>query len=152
MNDESRIEVADSLRFVTPKGKVVYGGGGIIPDIFVPVDANVQNETLNYIKSRGYVSYFVFEELDKDRLAFKGISKNDFIKNFAVSDDIVVRFQNYLSEKERVQITFVAYNDEVKQLIKAALAEQLFGKDAYEQIINSSDDMIEEVIKLSQGQ
>lgn len=152
LNDGSQIKVADSLRFVTPKGKVVYGGGGIIPDIFVPIDINSQNETLNYIKSRGYISYFVFEELDKDRLAFKGISKNDFIKNFEVSDDIVVRFQNYLSEKERVQITFVAYNAEIKQLIKASLAEQLFGKEAYEEIINSTDDMIEEVIKLSQQQ
>lgn len=152
LNDESHIPVADSLRFVTPKGKVVFGGGGIIPDIFVPLDANVQNETINYIKSRGYISYFVFEELDKDRLAFKGISKNDFIKNFAVSDDIVVRFQEYLSEKERVQITFVAYNNEIKQLIKASLAEQLFGRNAYEEIMNSTDDMIEEVVKLSKGE
>lgn len=149
LNNNTNIQVADSLRFVTPKGKVVYGGGGIIPDIFVPMDASLQNETLNYIQSRGYISYFVFEELDKDRLAFKGITKNDFIKNFEVSDDIVVRFQEYLSEKERVNITFVAYNAEMKQLIKAYLAEQLYGRAAYEEIMNTTDDMIEEVILLS---
>ncbi|HLT34134.1 MAG TPA: S41 family peptidase [Aquaticitalea sp.] len=152
LNDEPHIQVDDSLRFVTPKGKVVYGGGGIIPDIFVSLDAIYQNETLNYIKNRGYISYFVFEELDKDRNAFKGITKNDFINNFAVSDDIVVRFQEYLSEKERVQITFVAYNKEIKQLIKASLAEQLFGRNAYEEIMNSTDDMIEEVIMLSKDE
>ena len=152
LNDEPHIQVDDSLRFVTPKGKVVYGGGGIIPDIFVSLDAIYQNETLNYIKNRGYISYFVFEELDKDRNAFKGITKNDFINNFTVSDDIVVRFQEYLSEKERVQITFVAYNKEIKQLIKASLAEQLFGRNAYEEIMNSTDDMIEEVIMLSKDE
>lgn len=152
LDDEANIKVADSLKFKTPKGKIVYGGGGIIPDIFVPLDANYQNETLNYIKGRGYVSYFVFEELDKDRNTFKGITKNDFIKNFDVSDDIVVRFQEYLSEKERVQITFVAYNSEIKQLIKASLAEQLFGRNAYEEIMNSTDDMVEEVIRLSRGE
>ena len=149
--DEASIEVADSLKFKTPKGKVVYGGGGIIPDIFVPLDENIQNETISYIQNRGYISYFVFEELDKDRLAFKGVSRSDFINNFEVSDDIVVRFQEYLSAKERVQITFVAYNAEMKQLIKASLAEQLFGHDSYEEIMNSTDDMIEEVIKLSKG-
>lgn len=150
--DESHIKVADSLKFKTPKGKVVYGGGGIIPDIFVPMDVNSQNETINYIQSRGYINYFVFEELDKDRLAFNEVSKFDFINNFEVSDDIVVRFQGYLSEKERVQITFVAYNNEIKQLIKASLADQLFGRDAYEEIMNATDEMIEEVVKLSKGQ
>ena len=150
--DESHIKIADSLRFVTPKGKVVYGGGGIIPDIFVPLDTNVHNETISYINNRGYISYFVFEELDKDRSAFEGVTRADFIKNFEVSDDIVVRFQNYLSLKERVQITFVAYNAEIKQLIKASLADQLFGHDAYEEIMNTTDDMIEEVIKLSKNQ
>jgi carboxyl-terminal processing protease len=152
LNEGSNIKVADSLRFTTPKGKVVYGGGGIIPDIFVPLDANMRNETINYVLNRGYISYFVFEELDKDRSAFKGITRNDFVKNFDVSDDIVVRFQEYLSEKERVSITFVAYNSEIKQLIKASLAEQLFGHDSYEEIMNTTDDMIEEVIKLSKGQ
>lgn len=151
LNDESQIQVADSLRFKTPKGKIVFGGGGIIPDIFVPMDANLQNETLNYIQSRGYISYFVFEELDKDRSTYKGVTKDDFLNNFEVSDDIVVRFQDYLSEKERVNITFVAYNAEMKQLIKAYLAEQLYGRAAFEEIMNSTDDMIEEVILLSQN-
>ncbi len=149
---ESSIAVADSLKFKTPKGKIVYGGGGIIPDIFVPLDAGIQNETISYIQNRGYISYFVFEELDKDRNAYKDILRNDFVKNFQVSDDIVVRFQDYLSRKERVQITFVAYNAEIKQLIKASLADQLFGHDAYEEIMNATDDMIEEVIKLSKGE
>lgn len=152
LNDESQIKVADSLKFTTPKGKIVYGGGGIIPDIFVPLDTSVQNETLNYIQNRGYISYFVFEELDKDRLAFNDINKTDFMNSFEVSDDIVVRFQEYLSQRERVQITFVAYTAEIKQLIKAALAEQLFGKEVSQEIINSTDDMIEEVVKLSKGE
>ena len=42
------IHVADSLRYVTPKGKVVYGGGGIIPDVFVPKDTSIANETLQF--------------------------------------------------------------------------------------------------------
>lgn len=151
-NDEMNIEVADSLKFTTPKGKVVYGGGGIIPDIFVPLDASTQNETLNYIKRSGLISYFVFEELDKDRTTYKGVTKGDFINNFEVSDDIVIRFQDYLNEKERVSITFVAYNQEMKQLIKAALADQLYGTNASEEILNATDDMIEEVIKLSKNE
>ncbi|MFC4722602.1 S41 family peptidase [Geojedonia litorea] len=149
-SDQTSIEVADSLKFRTPKGKIVYGGGGIIPDIFVPLDTSVQNETLNYINRRGYISYFVFEELDKNRHVYDGVTFEDFKTNFRVSDDIIVRFQEYFNLRERSNITFVAYHDAMKQLIKAALAEQLYGNGASEQIINEKDVMIDEVILLSQ--
>ena len=147
--DEESIEVDDSLRFTTPKGKVVYGGGGIIPDVFVPVDRLFDNETINYLRRRGHFGYFVFEELDKDRSAYKDVSKYDFINNFEVSDDIVVRFQDYVNRKERTNITFVAYNDEIRRIIKATLARQLFDDNAFEEIINKEDIMVQEVILLS---
>ncbi|MBA6151697.1 S41 family peptidase [Gelidibacter maritimus] len=148
LNDEVNIQVADSLKFTTPKGKVVYGGGGIIPDVFVPLDVSIQNETLNYIKQSGLISYFVFEELDKDRESYRGVSQQDFICNFEVSDDIVIKFQDYLNGKQRARVTFVAYNNEMKQFIKAALADQLYGSNASEEILNATDDMIEEVLRI----
>lgn len=152
LSEQENIKVADSLKFTTPNGKVVYGGGGIIPDIFVPLDTSIQNETLNYIRRRGYISNFVFEELDRDRSVYESVTKDDFITNFEVSDDIVIKFQDYLNLKERTKITFVAYHDAMKQLIKADLADQLYGGNASEQIINEKDEMIIEVIKLSEDE
>ncbi|HLV38850.1 S41 family peptidase [Xanthomarina sp.] len=147
--DPEKIEVADSLKFTTPKGKVVYGGGGIIPDVFVPLDLSMHNETLTFLDRRGFISNFVFEELEKDRHAYDTISRNDFINNFKFSDDMVLEFQNYLNEKTKANITFVAYNEEVKQYIKATLADQLYGNGAFEEVINQTDIMIEEVLDLS---
>ncbi len=148
-NDEGNIKVSDSLKFTTPKGKIVYGGGGIIPDIFVPLNTSIQNETLNFIKRSGLISYFVFEELDRDREGYKKITEQEFISDFEVSDAIVRRFQDYINVKETAKVTFVAYNQEMKQLIKAALADQLYGSNASEEISNASDEMIIEVIRLS---
>ena len=88
--DENNIQVDDSLKFTTPKGKVVYGGGGIIPDVFVPVDRTFDNETINYLRRRGHFGLFVFEELDKDRSVYHHVTKYDFINNFEVSDDIAI--------------------------------------------------------------
>lgn len=147
-NSES-IEIADSLKFKTPKGKIVYGGGGIVPDIFVPLNTTAQNETLNYLKRREYISNFVFTELDRDRSIYNGVEVDDFIDNFEVSDDIVVKFQDFVNLKERTNITFVAYYDQMKRLIKSELAEQLYGSNFAEKILNETDDMIEEVILLS---
>jgi carboxyl-terminal processing protease len=149
--DPEKIEVADSLKFTTPKGKVVYGGGGIIPDVFVPIDNSMHNETLNFLQRRGFISYFVFEELERDRSIYDDIYRQDFIDSFEVGDDLVFAFQDYLNVRTDSKITFVAYHEEVKQYIKAALADQLYGYGAYEEVFNQRDIMIEEVVKLSNG-
>ena len=147
--DSEKIEVADSLKFTTPKGKVVYGGGGIIPDVFVPIDNSMQNETLTYLKRRGFFDNFVFGELDKDRNKYSAISRRDFIDTFEVTDDMVIAFQNYLNPRADSNVTFVAYNEEVKQYLKASYANQLFGDGAFEEVFNQRDIMIDEVITLS---
>ncbi|MFT5242740.1 MAG: carboxyl-terminal processing protease [Glaciecola sp.] len=149
--DQESMQFADSLKFTTPKGKVVYGGGGIIPDVFVPLNTTIQNETLNYLKRREYISNFVFEELDRDRSVYDDVTSDDFIENFEISDDIVVKFQDFVNQKERTNITFVAYHDQMKRLIKSELAQQLYGSNIAEKILNEVDDMIEEVILLSRG-
>lgn len=149
--DPDKIEVADSLKYTTPGGKVVYGGGGIIPDIFVPLDTSMQNETLNFLRQRGLINFFIFEYLDKDRSAYSDISREDFIKNFEVNDSLVFRFQDWVNLRTDTKITFVAYHDEVKQYLKAALADQLFGQGAYDEVFNQNDLMIDEVKNLSRG-
>ncbi|MGC1472041.1 MAG: S41 family peptidase [Psychroserpens sp.] len=152
LENQEEMEIADSLKFRTPQGKIVYGGGGIIPDIFVPLNSNVQNETLNYLKRRQYISNFVFEELDRDRKAYDGVTSSDFIANFEISDAIALKFQDFVNMKERTDISFAAYYDEMKRLIKSELAQQLYGSNSAEQIINQTDDVIAEVILLSRSE
>ncbi|UKM66035.1 S41 family peptidase [Flavobacteriaceae bacterium GSB9] len=149
--DPNKIQVDDSLKFTTPGGKVVYGGGGIIPDVFVPLDKSMQNETLSFLSRRGFFGNFVFEELEQDRHKYDGISRQDFIDNYEVGDDLVFAFQDYLNLRSDSKVTFVAYHDEVKQYIKATLADQLYGNGAFEEVYNQRDIMIDEVISLSEG-
>lgn len=148
--DPEKIEVADSLKFTTPKGKVVYGGGGIIPDVFVPLDLSMQNDTFNYLQQTGFLNYFVFEQLDKQREAYDNLTQEDFVKDFIITEDVVQDFQEYLRERLKRNITFLTFKEEIKLLIKAALGEQLFGEGTYQEVINQQDIMIEEVIKLSE--
>lgn len=147
--DPEKITVADSLKFVTPSGKIVYGGGGIIPDVFVPIDKGMYNETLTFLQRRGFIAYFIFEELEKDRHLYDNMSRETFINEFKVSDDMVTAFQDYLNVRTDSKITFVAYYDEIRQYLKATIADQLFGSGAFQEVFNQTDIMIEEVIKLS---
>jgi len=123
--DSEKIQVVDSLKYTTPKGKIV--------------------------QRRGYIAYFVFEELEKSRNIYYDVTKQDFIDSFEVDDDMVFAFQDYINVRTASKITFVAYHDEVKQYLKATLADQLYGTDAYEEILNKRDIMIDELISLSEG-
>lgn len=151
LSDASNIEVADSLKFTTPKGKIVYGGGGIIPDVFVPINKKMENGTINRILASGIMSYFVFENLDKNRTKFEGITQKEFIDSYQVSDQELEQFTNYLDRRTRYKITFVAYAEEVKLYLKATLAEQLFGSEAYTQVVNTNDAMLDKVRTLKFG-
>ncbi|RLJ65588.1 carboxyl-terminal processing protease [Lacinutrix venerupis] len=147
--DEEKIEIADSLKFTTPKGKVVYGGGGIIPDVFVPLDEGMQNETITFLYRRGFINNFAFELLEKDRDAFKDITKEDYLVNYEITDEVIEEFQDFLNVKRKTNIVFVAYKEEAKLYIKAAIADQLYGNGAFEEVLNLGDNMVNEVINLS---
>jgi carboxyl-terminal processing protease len=101
------------------------------------------------MRRRGLFGFFVFEELDKDRSKYQDLTKYDFINNFEVSDEMALRFKDYVNFKEDSNVTFVAYRDEIKRLIKATLARQLFDDNAYDEVINRHDKTVQEVILLS---
>lgn len=147
MISSDSIKVVDSLRFVTPKGKIVYGGGGIIPDVFIAKDTSVENETLEYITRSGFISYFIFEYLEKNRSLFEEISLQNFIDNYIVDEILSKEFMDY-SRFNNSEINFDKYSEQLKKVLKASIAQQLFGSNAYESILNKDDVMLKKVIEL----
>lgn len=141
------IKVADSLKFKTPKGKIVYGGGGIIPDVFIPKNTSIENETLSYVSKSGFVAYFVFEYLEKNRKQFQDYSEKEFLQTYEVPDSVAASFLKY-SRFDETQLDISQNSEILKRAIKAHLAQQLFGIDAYEIVINKEDPMLKKVIAL----
>lgn len=149
--DENKIVVEDSLKFTTPKGKIVYGGGGIIPDVFVSYDAKMQNETLSFLVKKGFLSNFVFESLDEQRDLYSEMSQVDFFENFEIDDKVIKDLERSLKVKTQTDFVFVAHKKEVKRYLKASLAEQLYGFGAYYKILNKHDVMLDKVIALNKA-
>lgn len=141
------IKVADSLKYVTPKGKVVFGGGGIIPDVFIPKDTSMENETIQYVSRSGFLSYFIFEYLEQNRTLFNGMNFEDFRTQFEVDDKLSDEFLEY-AKFDEAHIDLSGYTDELKRTIKANIAQQLFGPNEYEIILNEKDPMILKVLEL----
>ncbi|TMM58765.1 S41 family peptidase [Maribacter algarum] len=140
------IQVADSLKFKTPKGKVVYGGGGIIPDVFVPIGTN-EEEAVESMDSVGFISYFIFEHLDEDRDRYTDYSEEDFVANFKIDDILFERFVEY-AIRSKLNMRFYDFEDSVKLYLKAALAEQLFGANVHAKIKSQADAMLQQVLEL----
>ena len=144
------IKVADSLVFKTPKGKLVYGGGGIIPDIFVPLEETRDEEMVNNLLESGVLAFYIFEYLDERREEFLGMNFDVFRKEFAIDQNMVRGFRRYLNEAGLTFDRLDNYEENIKLYLKANLAEQLFGKNAFEQILREDDPMIRAVIDISQ--
>lgn len=142
------IHVADSLRYTTPGGKVVYGGGGIIPDVFIPKDTNFEKQSLNLMLHNGYMDGFVFEVLEKDRNYYNSLSFEDFMEREIITSSTLEDFKSFM-QRENFNIRFTDYKPTLELYLKAAMARQLFGSTAYQQILNVEDPAIEKVLELS---
>ena len=144
--EKDKMKIADSLKFKTKKGRTVYGGGGIVPDIFVPLEVKKGEENLAYILNSGIVGHFVFEQLDKDRKAFKGLKFQDFLIKMQKDDSYIVKFESYLKDAG-LEMKLENNTVVVKKYITAEYARQLFGESQYYNIILKDDPMLKAVLK-----
>jgi carboxyl-terminal processing protease len=143
---KDKIKVADSLKFKTKKGRTVYGGGGIVPDIFVPLEVKKGEENLAYILNSGLVGHFVFEQLDQNRKAYRGLEFKMFLSKIYNDQTLVTKFQNYLT-RSGLEVS-VSNNDAlVKKYVSAEFARQLFGENQYYQILLKDDAMLQAILK-----
>ena len=132
-------------QYKTPKGKTVYGGGGIVPDLFVPLPVAQGNEEVIYLMESGLVSYFVFEQIDRDRNAFSKLDYNQFLRKMEKETKIVQQFQKY-AEANGAIIQLEPYKEIAKKYLIAEFARQLFEEQDYFTVILKEDPMIKVVM------
>jgi len=141
------IKVDSKLKYKTPKGKIVYGGGGIVPDVFVPLEAEHGDEGVFYLMQSGAVGYFVFEELDKSRKQFQGLKMAQLVAKIENSDIYYENFKKYLS-KNGLDLKLEKDKKLVKRYLTAEFVRQLFGEKYYYSILLKEDAMIKKVVTL----
>jgi len=138
------IKVDDELKYTTPKGKIVYGGGGIIPDVFVPID------TLNSYSNRlyGRLNDFTFEYIDTHRSELDEWELNDFVENFDKDNHI---FDQYLDQLDLNSPISPESKANLKMYFNAIIARSLFEDIGYFIITQANDKMILKVLELESG-
>jgi carboxyl-terminal processing protease len=144
--EKDSIKVSDTLKFKTKKGKIVYGGGGIVPDVFVSLEVEHGNESTAYLVQSGIVGNFVFEQLDKNRSAFKGLTFEQFKVKINQTDLYFNLFQKYIF-RNGLDLNFGKSKSLVKRYLTAEFARQLYGERNYYEIVLKEDAMIKAISK-----
>ena len=146
----------DSLKFITlgDLKRTVYGGGGITPDIFVPLDSIYFNGLLGQLTKLGTIREFAFDYMDnhrKDLMKFK--TATDFIENFNVSEAMIAD----LLKSAGKGVTASALKQvkkatpEIKTRIKAQIAHYLFGEDAMYEVLLTNDKDFRKATEVAAG-
>ncbi len=145
---EDSIPSKDTTLYKTSKGRRVYGGGGIRPDIFVPADTSSENEYFYSVRS--FIPEFVYKYSSQHgEVLNKFKSPEDFKKGFQVTDELLNNFYNYAQAAglKRNTTKDNLLTDKVKLNLKAFLAKQDWRMDGYYYIINDGDKVIQTAMK-----
>ena len=86
--------------------------------------------------------------LEEDRYYYSDYIERDFVLDVEIKDEIVDQFEKFLQEKTQSNIRFIAYRDEIKYYIKANIAEQLYGTNAYSKVLRHYDNMVNKVLEI----
>ncbi|MCK4662386.1 MAG: S41 family peptidase [Bacteroidales bacterium] len=137
------IHFPDSLKYITQKGRVVYGGGGIMPDIFVPFDTIGTSEYLNQITRKGLEYQFAFEYTDKYREILSKYNNSKQLEKY-LDTEIAVIFNNFIdfAEKNGVKknINDIKISKKIiKTHLKALIARNIFDNEGFYPIVKDID-------------
>ncbi|WP_372746416.1 S41 family peptidase [Lutibacter sp.] len=135
------IKVDDALKYKTPKGKIVYGGGGIIPDVFVAID------TVNTFSNQLYggLNDFVFKYIDNHRVKMSAWKLDDFVEKFDKDNKV---FNQYIKELDLKTPLSPMDKENLKVYLNAFMARNLFDETGYFIITQKKDRMILKVLEL----
>ena len=145
------IHFSDSLKFTTPGGHIVYGGGGIMPDVFVGLDTSGSSNYYSSISSKGLVNEFAYNYLDDNRKTFKKYKTFDeYNKSFFINGQILNEFISYAGKKgvkpnaEEIKTS----SEIICTQLKALIARQIWKNDGFYAVIHSLDVTLKKAIEL----
>ncbi|MBN4062073.1 MAG: peptidase S41 [Flavobacteriales bacterium] len=145
------IDFPDSLKYKTPGGKTVYGGGGIMPDVFVPIDTSGRSAYLSHLGYEGVFRNFSFDYADQNRQKLERYhSSENFNQSFSVDDDLYEKFIAFAEENgvKRNNYGISTSESRIKTRLKANIARYIWNNNGYFPVIHQQDNMIKRSLEL----
>ena len=145
------IQFSDSLKYTTLAGRTVYGGGGIMPDFFIPADTLGFSDFYSKITQKGLVYQFALDFADSNRKTLSKLTNTKEFETYFQSRDILNQFVTFAAQKG-----IKASNGDLKtsskiidNQAKAYIARNILGEEGFYPIIKNIDNVLLEAIEKS---
>ncbi len=147
------IHFNDSLKYITPKGDTVYGGGGIMPDIYVPKDTSNISPYISNVIRKGLIYKFAFDYVDDHRDQLNKFDHWKALFEHLDDENVLSQFFDYTANKGvklKTQQTKEAKNDLNVELI-ANIIRHIYGNEGYYPAIQEIDNTLKRAIRLMEN-
>ncbi|MEM7297225.1 MAG: S41 family peptidase [Bacteroidota bacterium] len=144
------IKFDDSLAFKTDKGRIVYGGGGITPDAFVPLDTAENSRYLNRLFSTNSIQEYTVKYAEKNKARLTEMGFDSFKNSFSVSNQMIKELTS-LAAGNGLPFNEADFNRSkklLKQLTKAYIARGIWDNEGFYPIFNEQDEIFQQAIQL----
>lgn len=144
------IKFNDSLRYQTVKGRTVFGGGGIMPDYFIPLDTSGDSQYYVKLRNNNVLREFALEYYQKNKNRLEKMDFKDFQKDFQINQNLE-KDLIALGEKFGVKYDKEGFEKSeviIKAIVKASIARNVWGREAYYPVINEINEIYLEALKL----
>lgn len=144
------IKLDENLRYSTALGRPVYGGGGIMPDVFVPQDTTGVTSYLTEVLSKGLTIQFTFHYTYNNRDKLKKYEDEESLLNYLRRQGLVEQFIRYADNKgvKRRNILIQKSYKLLEKSIYGNIIYNMLGKEAYIQYLNQSDQTVKKAVEL----
>ncbi|MCF6358928.1 MAG: S41 family peptidase, partial [Draconibacterium sp.] len=145
------IHFIDSLKYETKGGRIVYGGGGIMPDFFVPVDTTGNSEYFTKIYRKGLIYTFAYSYADDHRNELSTLANAEEFDRYLDKKDALSDFVEYASEKGIAKDSkgLKVSGNIINTQLKAYIARNIIGEEGFYPIIKKIDKTLLRAIEIS---
>jgi carboxyl-terminal processing protease len=144
------IHFNDSLKYKTLNGRTVYGGGGIMPDYFVPLDTTLISKYFNELSYANILREFAFNYAEQNNGSLKKMNFAAYQRDFQVGDAMLNQL-TVMGKKSKIEpdYTDLKKNKKLFQVyLKAEIARRVWGNEAFYPIYNETNEVLQQAIKL----
>ncbi len=144
------IQFEDSLQYKTAQGRIVYGGGGIMPDYFVPIDTTQYNTCIEQLLGKYILQQYALEYANKHKEALMQLTYEHYLKQFTITDAMLAPIN------ERAKLAGICQDmhawksaqKQIRKLLKAYIAKNTWREQGFYPIINQDDKLFLQAIQL----
>ncbi len=146
------IKMPDSLKYFTHNKRVVFGGGGIMPDVFIPLDTSFVSKYYTDVFRKGLLNDFVLQYVEGNRENMLTLYPNtkSFIAGSTDDSKLLNDFVEFAATKAvpRDEKGLQASGLQIKTVLKGLIARNLYNVSAYFEVISSTDDDIKKAVEV----